>query len=84
MSKKTKSNLSFLETCKECGHKIKDSWSFCPFCKAKIKTYPCPICGEEIKELWQFCPYCSHKNNSLPIDNGYDKGNEWLKNLLKR
>lgn len=83
MNLNNKNKITFLGTCKNCGDYLKANWSFCPYCKTKLESYPCLNCGEKINELMHFCPYCSNKNNFQPIDKGYDKGNDWLNNILK-
>jgi hypothetical protein len=69
--------------CTDCGHKINADWKYCPHCTEKQKKAKCVHCKKEINAFWNFCPFCkkSLKVKSY-IGNG-QKGDEWVRKLLR-
>jgi RNA polymerase subunit RPABC4/transcription elongation factor Spt4 len=43
--------------CSECGHKISDDFSICPFCRYPLKV-ECPECAKLVDSRFKSCPYC--------------------------
>ena len=44
-------------TCSECGHKVSNDFSLCPFCRYPLKV-ECPECGKRVDSKFKSCPYC--------------------------
>ncbi len=47
-------------SCPECSKPLKEDFSFCPHCGARLKG-SCPKCGESVAETWAVCPHCGVK-----------------------
>lgn len=75
----------YIDTCKECGKRLRDDWKFCPNCKAPIVTFHCNYCGNELKQNWNFCPNCKKEiSTEQKSKSQIDSCNEWLRDLLKK
>lgn len=43
--------------CEECGHKVSEDFTLCPFCRYPLKI-ECPECGKKVDSKFKSCPYC--------------------------
>jgi RNA polymerase subunit RPABC4/transcription elongation factor Spt4 len=43
--------------CNECGHKVSEDFTLCPFCRHPLKI-ECPECGKKVDSKFKACPYC--------------------------
>ena len=43
--------------CSECGQKVSDDFTLCPFCRYPLKV-ECPECGKRVDSKFKSCPYC--------------------------
>lgn len=48
------------QTCPKCQKQVSVSYTFCPYCAAKLHTV-CPECGKPIEKDWKACPHCGEK-----------------------
>jgi hypothetical protein len=46
--------------CEECGHKVSEDFSLCPFCRYPLKI-ECPECGKRVDSKFKSCPYCGEE-----------------------
>jgi hypothetical protein len=43
--------------CMDCGEKLPEKASFCPFCNAQVGK-KCTSCGRHVSLSYKFCPFC--------------------------